>query len=278
MSRIHILKGFSDLHGALWVLKYHPGLQDRSNIVNTILKNRIPVTDRSRFEVLQLLEEWGLANPGKRLLTSKGQDFYSLWELKRDIAIDVLHGLQYSLWKCHTPDQNLASWAYQQVCNYLWEYQVLPKPQDLIASIYDSRDELDETHGDIANAFSSKSVNGAYDWLLPLRPPVLEGVSETSTGRRNFGKATFARRSYCSPALFLMGLSWMLREVGNQLGDLVEIDKERKHEVCRFCLIEENQFDFMLNQTLSRFSSYISVQRSVGLYVVIEQEPQLSDF
>ena len=125
--------------------------------------------------------------------------------MKRDIAIDVLHGLQYSLWNQHTPDQNLASWAYQQVCDYLWEYRRLPKPKDLIAYIYDGREALDTIYGDIAKAFSTKSVNGAYDWLLPLSPPVLEGVSETSTGRRNFRKANLTRPILLFPRAFSNG-------------------------------------------------------------------------
>ena len=277
MSRIHILKGFSDLDGALRVLKFHPGLPTRQEVVRTAIENGDIVTDKNNYYILLLLEEWGLTDIGKRQLTQQGEEFYSLWEMKRDVAIDVLHGLQYGLWTQRTPAQHLASWAYQSVCAYLWEYQTLPKTQDLIAYIYDRREELDEAHGDIANAFSSKSVNGAYDWLLPLTPPVLEGVSETSTGRRNFRKATFIRRAYCSPALFLMGLSWVIRETGNDFGDLVAIDEARKKQVCRFCLIDETGFNFMFEQTLRRFS-YISVQQTVGLYIVIEHEPKIADF
>ena len=197
--------------------------------------------------------------------------------MKQDIAIDVLHGLQYGLWTKHDPSQHLASWAYQKVCNYLWDHQMLPQIQDLIGYIYDNREDLDETHGDIANAFSSKSVNGAYDWILPLSPPVLEGVNETSMGKRNFRKATFIRRSHCSTALFLMGLSWIARETGIPFGELVPINEERKVQVCRFCLIDEFQFDFMLNQTLRRFS-HMSVRRERGLYIRIEREPRIADF
>ena len=276
MSRIHILKGFSDLDGALWVLKYHPGLRTRSDIINTILENGITVTDKSRFEVLQLLGEWGLADPKKRQLTPRGDEFCSLWEMKRDVAIDVLHGLQYGLWTQHDSAQHLASWAYQKVCNYLCEYQVLPQTQDLVAYIYDSREELDEIQGNIANAFSTKSVNSAYDWLSPLSPRVLEGVGETATGK-NFRNATFIHRTHCSPALFLMGLSWVAREAGNEFGDLVAIDEARKKQVCRFCLIEETGFDFMLNQTLRRFA-FLSVQQIGRLFVVIKQEPKIADF
>ena len=277
MPRLHILKGFSDLEGALWVLKHHPGLRTRLEIISTILTNGFTVTDQARFEILQLLGEWGLADIKKRQLTLRGKEFYWLWEMKREVAIDVLHGLQYGLWTQHAPTENLASWAYQRVCDYLWDYQELPKTQDLISYIYDSREALDERQGNVADAFSIKSVNSAYDWLLPLLPPVLNGVSENAKGRRNFKKVTFTRRSYCSLALFVMGLSWVIRRAGNEFGDLVAIDDEWKLQVCRFCLIKENGFDFMLNETLRRFS-HLSVRRLGGLYIVIERESQIADF
>ena len=263
--------------GALWVLKFHPGLPSRQDMARATAQNGYTVTNKRDYDILQLLGEWGLADIEKRQFTEPGEEFYSLWEMKPKTAIDVLHGLQYSLWTEHAPNQNLASWAYQRVCNYLAEYRRLPKPDDLIAYIYDNRATLEETYSDIANAFSTKSVNGAYDWLLPLSPSVLEGVSETPTGRRNFRRATFVRRSYCSPALFLMGLGWLAREAEIKFGELVEINDTRRLQMCRFCLIEENRFDFMLNETLSRFS-FLSIQEIGRLFVVIEREPKIADF
>lgn len=277
MLRIHILKGFSDLDGALWALKYCPGLRTRSEVVQVILESGQTVTDKSRFEILQLLGEWNLADHQRKSLTPTGEEFYFLWEMKHDTAIDVLHGLQYGLWTQHSPEQNLASWAYQQVCNYLWEYQALPNSQNLITYIYDNLDTLDTIHGDIANAFSAKSVNGAYDWLSPLKPPVFEGVRETTKGK-NFRSATFTRRSHCSTALFLMGLDWVARETGNQYGDLWSIGSDQRQAVCRFCLIDESRFDFMFNETLRRFPDHLSVRRTGGLYIVIENEPRITDF
>ena len=277
MSRIHILKGFSGLSGALWVLKFHPGLPSRQEMARLADQNGYTVTNKRDYDILQLLGEWGLADIEKRQFTQQGEKFYSLWEMKQDIAIDVLHGLQYGLWTQHASDQNLASWAYQKVCGYLWEYQRLPETPNLIAYIYDSLEELDENQGNIADAFSSKSVNGAYDWLLPLSPPVLEGVSETSTGRKNFRKATFTRRAHCSAALFLMGLNWVAREAAIKCGALVEIDNARRLQLCRFCLLEENRFDSMLNETLNRFD-FLSVEEIGRLFVIINREPTIADF
>ena len=276
MSRLHILKGFSDLESALWVLKDKPGLQ-RPDMVRTVREKGFTVTNKA-YEIVLLLGEWGLVEGKQQKLTPDGNEFHSLWERNPNVAVDVLHGLQYGLWSQYTPEQHIASWAYQRVCDYLWDYQTLPEDQNLVAHIYDNLSDWDNSQLDIGNAaFDSKSVKGAYDWLLPLSPPVLQGVSETPSGSRNFKKTTFIRRTSCSPALFLMGLSWMARETGNEFGELVAIDGERRLSVCRFCLIEENQFDFMLKETLRRFS-YISVQRTVGFYLAIEREPKIADF
>ncbi len=274
MPRIHILKGFSDVDSALWVLRYHPGIQNRSDLVQIVRDNGYMVANVD-YEIILLLIKWRLARRNPSELTHKGKEFYALWEMKRDVAIDVLHGLQYGLWTKHLRTQNTESWSYQEVCNYLWDSDALPEKDDVISHIYNSLSDL-EIDSEKA-AFDAKSANHAYDWLLPLSPPVLEGVRETAKGR-NFTNATFTRRSHCSTALFLMGLDWVARESGNAYGDLWTIREEQRQQVCRFCLIDETRFDFMFNETLRRFSDYLSVRRSGGLYVIINNEPQLSDF
>lgn len=274
MSRIHILKGSSDVDSALWVLKYHPGPRSRSDLVQIVRDNGYMVANED-YEIIPILINWGIVQRIPLELTHKGKEFYALWERNRDTAIDVLHGLQYGLWTEHSRTQNTESWSYQEVCNYLWDSDALPEKDDVISHIYNSLSDL-EIDPEKA-AFDSKSVNHAYDWLLPLSPPVLEGVRETANGR-NFTNATFKRRSHCSTVLFLMGLDWVARESGNIYGDLWTIGEEQKQRVCRFCLIDETRFDFMFNETLRRFSDYLSVRRSGGLYVILKNEPQLSDF
>ena len=175
MARSHILKGFSDVESALWVHKYCPGLTIRQ-MVKTALENGYTVTDTARYEAVQLLTEWGLADGKSRALTPEGEAFYSLWETKRSTAIDFLHGRQYSLWTQRAPDRNIASWAYKNICDYLWTRQTLPdRDRDLVAYIHDLRasDEV-VIPPDIGNAFSKKSIADAYDWLRPLDPPVFE--------------------------------------------------------------------------------------------------------
>lgn len=148
MSRIHILKGFSDVDSALWVLKYHPGPQSRSDLVQKVRDNGYTVPNED-YEVILLLIEWGLVLCKRQELTQKGEEFYSLWEMKRDVAIDVLHGLQY-----------LAGWSYREVCNYLWDSDTIPMQEDVIRHIYDRLSDRTEHQGNAA--FDAKSVNRRF--------------------------------------------------------------------------------------------------------------------
>ena len=275
MARSHILKGFLDLESALWVHKYHPGLTIRQ-MVKIALENGYEVTDTVNYEISQLLHEWKLADKQSRVLTPEGDAFFSLWETKRSVAIDFLHGRQYGLWTQNQPDQNIASWAYKNICDYLWTRQTFPdRDQDLVAYIYDLRASNEVVLPDIGNAFSNKSINDAYDWLLPLDPPVLVNGE---VGSKSLKGATFAQRAFCSTPLFVMALGYIVRESGTAFGDLVKIDETRKQAACRFCLINETGFDLMLDEAL-RQVSYLSVQRGWdGIYVVLNQEPDIRDF
>ena len=278
MSRIDVHQGFSDLSGALWVLKNSPGLRSYPEMVRVAEENGHTVANRKVNRVMLSLKEWGLADSKQHRLTPEGDAFYSLWQRNRDTAIDVLHGLQYSLWTQHAPAQHLASWTYQRICDYLWNHQMVPKSRDFVNYIYDSLEDLGESHVNSRSAsVNPRSVTNTYGWLLPLSPPVLKGVGENANGK-DFRRAEFTRRPYCSRALFLMGLSWVMREAGNQFGDLVAIDAERKDQVCRFCLIESIRFDAMLSETHRHFS-FLSTQRTDKLhYVVVGREPAIADF
>jgi len=276
MLRTHILKGFSDVESALWVHKYYPGLNIKQ-MVKIALDNGYTVTDTVNYEIAQLLCEWGLADKKSRTLTPVGGVFYSVWETKRSVAIDILHGMQYSLWTAKSSEENIASWAYKIICDYLWERQELPRSDQLVTYINDLRSEQrDTTISHIGNAFSSKSINDAYDWLLPLEPPVLDGVSVGSQAR-SFRSATFRRRQFCSTALFVMGLAYIARESGSDFGDLIRIDDDRKKAICSYCLIEETSFDMMLDDALRKVP-FISLQKEWDTYFIMDREPEIADF
>lgn len=274
--RSHILKGFSDIESALWIHKYYPGTSTLEQMVNLAIENGYAVTDKARYESVQLLNEWGLADKNRKALTQAGNVFYSLWETKRNIAIDILHGLQYSLWTRKVPEKNIASWAYRTICDYLWERGTLPKTNELLTYIDNLRKvQSNIIPPEIGNAFSDKSINDAYDWLIPLDPPVMQGVEGSQINV--YKKAEFKQRPFCSPALFILALAYVIREEGYVYGDLVKIDESQRQKVCSCCLIEMTAFDMMLDNAL-RMVSYISLQKQWDMYIVMAREPELNDF
>jgi hypothetical protein len=114
MGRTHILKGFADIDAALWVLSQTTGATILE-LVEIAQSAGFKVVDSARFEAVQMLGELGLTNRESRSLSVMGKEFYRLWQIRRTDAIDVLHGLQYGLWKSTEPSENIASWAYRTI-------------------------------------------------------------------------------------------------------------------------------------------------------------------
>lgn len=277
MARSHILKGFSDIDTALWLHKHTSGL-DVPAMVSYAKEQGLSVNDSANFEAAQVLVELGLADKKSRTLTQVGEDFYRIWQTRRSDAVDILHGLQFGLWKASNPSENVASWAYQSICRYLWERQALPDSSDSLARNVNSlRSATAVIPPETGNAFSNKSITDAYDWLLPLDPPVMEGVIESAAGRI-FRQASFGRRSYCSTPLFLMAIDYLMSETGQQYGDLLIIDGDIQRNLCSFCLIEEASVEIMLDETLRRFPHLLSFQREWGVFVALARSPQMVDF
>lgn len=277
MARSHILKGFSDIDTALWLHKHTIGL-DVPTMVSYAKENGLPVTDSANFEAAQVLAELGLTDKKSRTLTQTGEDFYRIWQTRRSDAVDILHGLQFGQWKTSNPTENVAAWAYQNICSFLWERQALPDSSDSLARYVNSlRSATTVIPHDIGNAFSNKSITDAYDWLIPLDPPVLEGVIESTSGR-NFKQASFRRRGYCSTPLFLMAVDYVLSETEQQYGDLLIIDGDIQRRLCTFCLIDEASIELMLSEALRRFPHLLSFQREWGIFVTLLRRPQMEDF
>ncbi len=277
MARSHILKAFSDIDTALWLHQQSLGLSV-AEMVSFAKEQGLPVNDSANFEAAQVLAELGLAERETRSLTPSGIDFYRIWQTRRSDAVDIIHGLQYGLWKPYNPSENVSSWAYRTICDYLWERQSLPDSSDSLARYVNSqRDAVSSIPPDVGNAFSNKSIADAYDWLIPLDPAVMEGVSEAGAAR-SFRQSTFQRRNYCSAPLFLMAVDHLVLELGQQYGDLLIIDGENQRRLCMFCLIEEPAVELMLDDALRRFPHLLSFQREWGMFVSLTRQPQMADF
>lgn len=277
MARSHVLKGFDDFDAALWLHATHPGLGVTEMVV-VALENGLTVNDTRNFEAAQVLHEWGLADKKERWLTDEGKAFYRLWQTRRSDAIDVLHGIQYGLWSRHRPDENAASWTYRTVCEVLWQRNAMVDQATLARYVSDERQVPGAVvPSEAGTAISEKSVNGVYDWLLPLDPAVLCGVEETAAGRQ-FRDATFQRRSYCSASLVMMALMWLAREAGLAWGDPIMLDETARTRVCAFCLVEVDALEMLLDAVLVRFPGHLHIQTGWGTYITIVRQPLLDDF
>lgn len=277
MARSHILKGFADIDAALWVHRYHPGLGIQAMIAQCQEHGR-PIMDSTKFDAAQMLHEWGLAQKQTRTLTSAGMAFYQIWQSRRTEAIDILHGLQYQLWSRLRPEDNPASWAYKTICDILWQTQTMPQAKDFAEMVATQRQKTDQGPGQASAAFSTKSIHDAYDWLLPLRPPVLLGVTSSQQGR-SFKEAIFVRRAYCSLPLLVMAVSYLMRETDHPWGEILPIDEEERRIVCAASLVEPDTFPVLLDQAADRYPNLIHVQRaSPAIVVVLPRPVQVEDF
>lgn len=277
MARTHILKGFSDVDAALWVLAEKLDLSTQQLVYAAQTAGRT-VTDTTRFEAIQVLLELQLASKTPKGLTGAGEAFYKLWQARRTDAVDILHGLQYGLWKPSRPSENVASWAYRTICQFLWHQQRLPETADTLARyVQNQRSAVGGIPDEVGNAFSPKSILDAYDWLAPLEPPVLHGIEERGASR-SFRHATFRRREYCSTALFIMALDSLVREQGQQYGDLVVLDGDNLDALCCYCLIEESAVQLMIDEALRRFPQLLSHQRGWSDFIGLNRAPTIDDY
>jgi hypothetical protein len=247
-------------------------------MVTLCLANNLQVTDTTNFEATQMLHEWGLAHKQTRTLTSAGVAFYEIWQRRRNEAVDILHGLHYQLWSRLAPENNPASWAYKTVCDTLWQTQTIPKPKDFAETVA-LQLQMEGIAPSQANAaFSAKSIHDAYDWLLPLRPPVLLGVTRKQQGRA-FKDAVFVRRAYCALPLFVMALSYLAREAGYQWGDAMPLDEEALLKICAACLIEPEVFPVLLDRAAECYPSLFHVNRSAcAIAVLLPRSVRVEDF
>lgn len=276
MARTHILKGFADINAALWVCHNYPG-NNVPDMVALCQQHGQRVSDTANFEACQVIHEWGLAHKQTRSLTAAGEAFYQIWQERRNEAVDLLHGLQYQQWSKLSPEEHPASWAYKMICDILWYTQQVPKAKDFAYLVASQRLANGPAPKRSSNAFSTKSVHDAYDWLLPLRPPVLLGVTSTPQ-RRTFKDAVFVRRASCSLSLLVMALAYVLRETEQHLGQPWTLGEAEQYQVCAACLIEPELLPFLLEQAVAAYPQFLAVELSSQPKIALLRPVELEDF
>ncbi|XWX02495.1 hypothetical protein VZO05_08245 [Aggregatilineales bacterium SYSU G02658] len=199
---------------------------------------------------------------------------YAFANLEPHVQADILHWLLYSGWSKFRPFYFLPSWAYQQICDHLWNLRIqeIDKsfPNQIVAEIIE-KTEIEfsrlaaNQHDGIS--FSRKSWLGAMRWLSALQPPVL-------------ADKTFKRRDFCEPALMLLAFNYALRDDPDALNINILLSEELREQLCRVCLLDPIYFDQTLDWMLPLYPHIISSDPDVGYYgryVRLQKLPTIED-
>lgn len=254
-----------DLLATLATLEAYPGTPTVGEIVARAEELGFTIRDQQRLEALMTARDLNLVERDENILTAYGQTLVQIEAGKPDLFVDLVHGLQYTLWDERRPGAYCFSWSYRTLCQILWQAGNL--------DLGDRRALASEVEGRARSAFgrpeisfSPKSIGGAMLWLAELSPAVLDGER-------------FTRRSFCPPELFVFALGFLFRSHGIDYGTNLRLSEECRDELCQVCLLEPGNFDRVLDYALAQFDY---LERGMGggwgRYVTLRRAPQLGDF
>ncbi len=257
----------SDLAATLVTLEEYPNLSTINDIVSHADSLGLSIRDRQRLDALVVARELGLVDEGSNILTRSGKALAGLHWDKPDLFVDVVHGLQYTLWSKDHPELFCFSWSYRTVCQILWESgsKDLPGRRDL-ASEVESKARLAFERADIA--FSRRSIGGAVYWLSEVKPPVLD-EEETR----------FSRRAFCPPELFVMAVNFVYRTREIDYGVNLLLGDENRYAICQACLLDPECFDRVLEYAVAQFDYlHKGIGGGWGQYLSLDRACNLEEF
>ncbi|HET59436.1 MAG TPA: hypothetical protein ENN32_03615 [Chloroflexi bacterium] len=258
-----------DMIAILATLEDYPGLSTIAEIVDQADTLGFTIRDRARLEALMTARELDFVEMDKNLLTDKGKALVRLEMNKPDLFPDIVHGYQYTLWDKKKPSIHCFSWTYREICKHLWQlgsyHMDSQGKKDLTSEI----EGLARTHFERSDiALSAKSVGGAFLWIEELVPGVINQPSEL-----------FARRTFCPPELFILGVNFVYR--GNEMdyGTNLLLGEEPRNTICQICLLEPDGFDRVLDYATAQFD-YLEkgIGGGWGQYLTLYRAPVVEDF
>lgn len=256
-----------DMAAVLTTLDSYAGLESVAEIVKQAEGLGFRIRDRQRLEALTTARDLGMVIPEKNILTDTGRMLARLEMNKPELFTDVVHILQYTLWDHRQLKANCFSWSYRTVCQMLWHSgtATLASRRDMASEIEAHAREF-FARPDIV--FSPKSIGGALLWIADLDPPVLFENDKL-----------FARRTFCSPELLLLGLDLLYRIDEIDYGANLLVSDERRDAVCQACMLEPDGFDRVLDYAVAQFS-YLKkgLGGGWGRYVTLQRPPKLEEF
>jgi hypothetical protein len=115
------------------------------------------------------------------------------------------------------------------------------------------RGEIENATRDGTVSLSKDSLTGARHWLEALTPSVVES-------------GTSARRHFCPPELSLLGIGWVARTMGEELGIDFLLTPARREAICRLCFLEPTALDKVLDWMLPMYAGVVRQGTGAGVY------------
>ena len=256
-----------DMAAVLATLDAHPSLETIAEIVGQAEGLGFAIHDRQRLEALTTARALGLVEKGQNVLTNEGQILAQLEMDKPVLFVDIVHGLQYTIWNERFPSTNCFSWSYRALCQMLWHSgaKAMNSRRELASEI---ETQARTMFGRPGVVFSPKSIGGALLWLTELEPSVLDQDDER-----------FMRRAFCSPELFIIAVDFVYQRQEIDYGVNLLLNDENRDAICQVCLLDPACFDRVLEYAVAQFD-YLEqgTGGGWGRYLTLHRAPRLEDF
>jgi hypothetical protein len=178
-------------------------------------------------------------------LTHCGQIIAKTTIKNPELLSELVHFTYYTLYDNESPALRF-SWAYRQVCDYLWSQGKNLVRSDQLVTLVQEQAQL--SFGDVEEfgvSFSRDSVNGIVQWLEELDPPCIFLDSAN--------KKFFARRTICSASIVLLILEYLAFQVNGAPALQLQLTAKVRQDVARLCLLEPDSLDELLPDVAQAF-------------------------
>lgn len=202
-------------------------------------------------------------------LTPCGQLIAACTKQRPELLAELLHFTYYSLYDLASePVPALRfSWAYREVCNFLWEQSNHFVKADQLVTLVQERAQV--TFGDVEEfgvSFSRDSVTGILQWLEALDPPCLRFNADE--------KRNFARRLLCPLDTLLLALQYLAYKPAQPLALQLQLTAPVRQAVASLCLIEPESLDDLLSDLAQSFGlAYRQTERGQWISLPGERSP-----
>jgi hypothetical protein len=161
------------------------------------------------------------------------------------LMADLIHFTYYVLYAENDPTSRF-SWAYQLVCNRLWQSRSTSiSTHHLVTLVQEEAQKTFADYDKYGVSFSQNSVSGIINWLEALSPSC---ITQNSSGDR-----IFTRRDYCSSELLLLALEYTKVKNSDTSGIQLRLSNDVRQSVACLCLVEEECLDDLFQSTAEVF-------------------------